>query len=78
VRDRKVLHLTNLDPQLNAADIEVNVLNNHLFHVSGLIFQKHRKTILTFKLLCLVLLVLNLQTCLVCVCTDWIGVGRIY
>jgi hypothetical protein len=47
VRDRKVLHLTNLDPQLNAADIEVNVLNNHSFHVSGLIFRKHRKTIVT-------------------------------
>ncbi len=47
MRDRKVLHLTNLDPQLNAADIEVNVLNNPSFHVSGFIFQKHKKTIIT-------------------------------
>jgi hypothetical protein len=43
VKDRKVLHLTNLDPQLNAADIEVNVLNNHSFHVSGLIFSTAQK-----------------------------------
>ncbi len=30
VKNRKVLHLRNLDPQLNAADIEVSVLNNHI------------------------------------------------
>jgi hypothetical protein len=31
VRNCKVLHLRNLDPQLNAAaDIEVSVLNNHI------------------------------------------------
>ncbi len=30
MRNRKVLHLRNLDPQLNAADVEVSVLNNHI------------------------------------------------